>query len=297
MKKYNCFSSLIGNDGLKKTVAEQLEANSISHAMMILGEDGCGKNLFARLFAAAYLEDEDGLVERGVHPDCITVVGTGASGLISVESVRDALYELNKSAVTANGRRVAIIKNAGSLNQNSANALLKALEAPPVGVIFLITAKSEDELLATIVSRCVKYVLTPLSIDECLQAAGELFPSCDRTRLDALCRLYDGRLGLVKNALSSPERLAVADCALRFCDAALKADRLTMLSELENASTRDELKSLLFDATMCLKLRLSNDIGLAERIGAITDAIFKSYPDIERNINIKLLCTHLVAQL
>ena len=89
----------------------------------------------------------------------------------------------------------------------------------------------------------------------------------------------------------------LADCALRFCDAALKADRLTMLSELENASTRDELKSLLFDATMCLKLRLSNDIGLAERIGAVTDAIFKSYPDIERNINIKLLCTHLVAQL
>lgn len=297
MKKSDYFAPLLGNAELKQNVTELLEANRVFHASLILGEDGCGKNFFAKLFAAAYLEDEGERVARGVHPDCITVAGSGASGEIAVDDIRAAVYELNKAAVISNGRRVAIVKDAYNLNQSSSNALLKVLEAPPKDVIFLITARYESELLATILSRCARYYMSPLSEDVCKAEILRLYPKCDKTRAEALCSLYGGRLGLVKNALSSPERLALCDCASRFCEAALKGDKLSVLSELENAPTRDELRAVLYDASAYLQALLQKKPQLSPSIEKVSSAVSLCYGDIARNINLKLLCTELAAQL
>ena len=297
LKKSEYFAPLLGNGELKSNISELLEENRVFHASLILGEDGCGKNFFAKLFAAAYLEDESERVVRGVHPDCITVEGSGASGEIAVDDIRAAVYELNKAAVSANGKRVAIIKNAWSLNQSSSNALLKVLETPPKNVVFLITARYENELLPTIISRCARYYMSPLSKEMCEAEIGRLYPGYDKQRISFLCSLYGGRLGLVKNALASPERLALCDCAARFCEAALKADRLTMLAELESAPTRNELRAVLYDAAAYLKATLNESPSLSPQIERVSNAISLCSSDIGRNINLKLLCTELTAQL
>ncbi len=297
LKKSDYFTALLGNEALKKNISELLEANRVFHANLITGEDGCGKNFFAKLYAAAYLEDECGRVERGVHPDCITVTGSGASGEIAVDDIRSAVYELNKAAVTANGRRVAIIKDAYNLNQSSSNALLKVLESPPKNVIFIITARCESELIATILSRCARYSMSLLPEKVCEAEILRLYPSYDKARIQGLCSLYGGRLGLVKNALSSPERLALCDCAARFCEAAIKEDRLSVLSELENAPTKEELRAVLYDASAYLQAMLQKRPQLASSIERVSSAVSQCYSDIARNINLKLLCTELAAQL
>ena len=53
------------------------------------------------------------------------------------------------------------IKGADKLNGASANALLKVLEEPPEGVLFILTAPSEANVMATIRSRCCAYSLAP----------------------------------------------------------------------------------------------------------------------------------------
>ncbi len=47
-----------------------------------------------------------------------------------------------------------MLKPAETMNEAAANALLKTLEEPPEGNLFILTAIGDRDLLPTIVSRC-----------------------------------------------------------------------------------------------------------------------------------------------
>ncbi|MEM7399248.1 MAG: AAA family ATPase, partial [Pseudomonadota bacterium] len=66
--------------------------------------------------------------------------------------------------------RVVIVDRADQLNQNAANALLKALEEPPPDTLFLLVSNAEGRLPVTIRSRTRILRLSPLN-DEALGAA------------------------------------------------------------------------------------------------------------------------------
>jgi DNA polymerase III subunit delta' len=51
--------------------------------------------------------------------------------------------------------RVALVHPAEHMNENAANALLKGLEEPPLGAIFILVSHRPAQLLPTIRSRCV----------------------------------------------------------------------------------------------------------------------------------------------
>jgi DNA polymerase-3 subunit delta' len=51
--------------------------------------------------------------------------------------------------------RVALVHPAEDMNENAANALLKGLEEPPAGAVFLLVSHRPAQLLPTIRSRCV----------------------------------------------------------------------------------------------------------------------------------------------
>ena len=55
--------------------------------------------------------------------------------------------------------RVLFIYGAQNLNGASANAMLKIMEEPPEGVMFLLTASSAAAVLPTIRSRCAAYTM------------------------------------------------------------------------------------------------------------------------------------------
>ncbi len=297
MKRFNdCFAPLLGNETLKERLAAQFSRETVPHACLLTGDAGCGRNFAARLLAAAYLGDEHGLVPRGEHPDCVELRGEGASGQIPVDRVRAALYELNKSAVSTDGRRAAVLRG-DALNRSSANALLKGLESPPAGVVFILTAENESDVLETIRSRCMRYRVTPLTEAQCFEAALALYPTYDEARLRSLCALYGGRLGLVKRALASNERLALCDAAKKAYDAVCAGDKLALLAALEGAAKREDLKALMFDLTMCARAGLSEGTDQAQTAARLADAAAACAADADRNMNIKLLCTRFAARL
>lgn len=51
--------------------------------------------------------------------------------------------------------RVALVHPAEDMNENAANALLKGLEEPPAGAVFILVSHRPAQLLPTIRSRCV----------------------------------------------------------------------------------------------------------------------------------------------
>jgi len=73
---------------------------------------------------------------------------------IKIEQVRDLAGFLNVGS--HRGRlRVALAHPAEDMNANAANALLKGLEEPPAGAVFLLVSHRPARLLPTIRSRCV----------------------------------------------------------------------------------------------------------------------------------------------
>ena len=297
MKKCRHLDSFLENEQSKKRVCGWLENARMPHAVLIVAEDGCGRNLFARLLAAEYLGDHNDMAVRGIHPDCLVAEGEGASGNIPVKTIRELSYELNLSPVVADGRRAAILKNVKNLNKSSANALLKILEEPPKGVVFMLTAASPADVIETVRSRCVTVPLLPLSKQSCAEYISAQYPDFDKNRISELCDIYDGRLGYIKKALASPERLATVQSAQRLCAAAIKRDKLAMMVELDCAARREEMQSLLLDTVMCLKHALYAGGQNVQVVDKAVTAVHRALQDIEKYVNIKLLAAKLAADI
>jgi DNA polymerase-3 subunit delta' len=98
---------------------------------------------------------------------------------ISVDEIREVIEFLHVAAYR-DGARVVLIHPAHAMNPAAANALLKVLEEPPPGVLFLLVSAQPARLPATIRSRCALLVLPPPSPDEAtrwLETAGLVNPS------------------------------------------------------------------------------------------------------------------------
>ncbi len=77
---------------------------------------------------------------------------------IRIEQVR-ALLDFSALGSHRGGARVVVLYPAEALNVAAANALLKTLEEPPAGVVFLLVSARIDRLLPTIISRCRQWPL------------------------------------------------------------------------------------------------------------------------------------------
>jgi DNA polymerase-3 subunit delta' len=78
---------------------------------------------------------------------------------IKIEQVR-ALLDFCSIGSHRGGLRVVVLYPAEALNSAAANALLKTLEEPPAGVVFLLVSAQVDRLLPTIISRCRQWPLS-----------------------------------------------------------------------------------------------------------------------------------------
>ncbi|HEY1996765.1 DNA polymerase III subunit delta' [Paraburkholderia sp.] len=78
---------------------------------------------------------------------------------IKIEQVR-ALLDFCGVGSHRGGARVVVLAPAEALNVAAANALLKTLEEPPAGVVFLMVSARIDRLLPTIISRCRQWPMT-----------------------------------------------------------------------------------------------------------------------------------------
>jgi DNA polymerase-3 subunit delta' len=87
-----------------------------------------------------------------------TESGKKPSKQISVDQIRGLADFVGMSAHQG-GRRVIVIHPAEAMNTNAANALLKNLEEPTPGLLFILVSHKPQQLLPTILSRCLSFAL------------------------------------------------------------------------------------------------------------------------------------------
>ena len=146
----------------------------VHHAWLMTGPPGSGRSNLAVAFAAALLCSEEGcgtcrsctLAMSGNHPD-IDVLSTEKVG-ISIEEVRNLV--LSSQLGGSMGRyRIMIIEDADRMAERSSNVLLKALEEPPAGTVWILCAPSEADMLPTIRSRVRRITLKTPAVEEVAQ--------------------------------------------------------------------------------------------------------------------------------
>lgn len=142
----------------------------LSHAYMLIGPDGDGRERAVKRLAASLLCAEPDApcmrcrdcrkIMNGVHPDLIAVERqTDDKGRLRQEVLVGQIRAVTSDAYVAPNeaiRKVYVIREADRMNTEAQNALLKALEEPPGHACFLLCAAAADALLPTIRSRCVR---------------------------------------------------------------------------------------------------------------------------------------------
>ena len=87
------------------------------------------------------------------------------SGLISVNEARRIFEKLSLRAAEGSWKTM-IIYLPEKMNLDAANKLLKLLEEPPLGTLFLLVSHNPERLLPTIRSRCQAIALQPLTREQ-----------------------------------------------------------------------------------------------------------------------------------
>ena len=276
-----------GNVNTKLSLGELVKTSRLSHAVLIFAKEGCGANCFARLLAADIIgADGNGLklIEQQAHPQVQVIKGSGASGQIKVESVREINSNVNFSSIGGE-KRVVIIQNCENFNTNSANALLKNLEEPKDDITYILTTTDVSKILSTIRSRCQMYALSQPSTEE----TKAYFADVDSPEKDELVEIYSGNIGMIKDALENPKRFEILQKALT-------------AQKLIGQGESYELAKLLFgfnkkkeDFVLFLKdLEFICDKNLSTANVSVMNAVIDCRTALARNANLGLIMENFI---
>lgn len=214
-------TTLIGNHAAHDALAAAMASGALHHAWLIAGPEGVGKGGFARIAAARMLAEAAepdllgpgwavpdstrtaSLIAAGSHPDLKVLArlpkdadkpDEALARSITIAQVR-SLQPLFATKPSLGSRRVVVIDAIDDLERAGANALLKNLEEPPAGTIFLLVSHAPGRLLPTIRSRCRLLRFEPLSDAETATVLRREAPDASEIEIAALVEAAGGSPG------------------------------------------------------------------------------------------------------
>lgn len=160
------FAEVVGQDTVKKVLSLASLQDKVAPAYLFSGTRGVGKTTLARIFAKALNCANAPAAEpcneceacrritQGAFVDVVEIDGASNRGIDDVRKLRESI-----GYSPLEGRyKVIIIDEAHMLTKEAFNALLKTLEEPPRGVVFILATTEQHKFPVTILSRCQLYV-------------------------------------------------------------------------------------------------------------------------------------------
>ncbi|MCE5322083.1 DNA polymerase III subunit delta' [bacterium] len=169
------FNKIIGQELAKKVLVRASREQNPTHAYLFLGLRSTGKTTLAREFGKSLdcLDPREGhacgecaichAVEHGNFPDIRVWSPEGQN--TKIDQMRE-MREMAKFAPTRGKWKINIIEQGDTLNEESANCILKLLEEPPDYLINILLFRNAANALPTIRSRCQLIRFTQVDANE-----------------------------------------------------------------------------------------------------------------------------------
>ncbi|BET69475.1 hypothetical protein ASA1KI_43930 [Opitutales bacterium ASA1] len=256
------FDEVVGQEHVVRTLKNAITRNRIAHAYLFVGPRGTGKTTTARIFAKA-LNCEHGptpspcgtcaactAITNGSSMDVIEIDGASNNSVDQIRDLRDDV----RYAPTQGKYKVYIIDEVHMLSASAFNALLKTLEEPPPHVKFVFATTEAHKVLATIVSRCQRFDLKPIS-DELIVGRLAQIAEAEGIRVEpaalrAIARLADGGMR---------DSQSILDQMIAFCGDSIAESDVLEVYGLISAATLGELAAAIAAADHRRLLALVDD--------------------------------------
>ncbi len=272
-------------------LSEDINAGNVVHAYLFSGPRHLGKftvaQWFSRKLLTAGVGDEMAKermydqIDRLIHPDyfqldqlwiedvcedpavigCTTNIPqkhrqevkakTNEIGIEDIRALHERLYEIGTGQY-----RCCVIRSAERMREAAGNALLKILEEPPKGVVFILTSEFPSLLLPTLHSRMRQLRFTRLSQD----ALKPLVKGMPPDDAQFLLHLAQGTPGIVVRLRADPDALrkerTVFTQASEFWHSQSLIARLQLLKPLHERS--EEAEAFLLHLALALQAEEGN---------------------------------------
>jgi len=305
-------TEIVGHRQQTESLLEDLRTGNVAHAYLFVGKRHVGKFTVARWFAKTLLlvdakDDEarhrtEHAVDRLLHPDLFVLdklwiedqqedldelsrftnlpqqhraKAHARTDTISIDDVRVLQERLHD--VRAGTYRCCVIRSMERMQAEAVNALLKILEEPPPGVVFILTADAVESLLPTLVSRSRVIHFSPLPHAE----LAPLLKKQTQEDVQFILRVAQGAPGTVlrlrddSDALRK-ERQLYAN-ATAFWHAPTLSERLQSLDALSDRNP--EAERMLFHLALSLRSEP------ADVVPDLSAALHVLLHDLETNVS------------
>ncbi len=168
------FEDMVGQKSVVQTLQNAIRTKRVTQAYLFSGMRGTGKTTAARILAKA-LNCVEGPTPTpcNVCEECVAIVedrsldvleidGASSGGIDQIRTLRESL----KYKPIHSRTKVIIIDEVHQVTGPAFNALLKTLEEPPAGTVFIFATTEFNKVPATIVSRCQHFEFKKISRKE-----------------------------------------------------------------------------------------------------------------------------------
>ena len=179
------FGDLIGQEVMARTITNAIKIGKTPNAYLLTGIRGVGKTTTARLIAKALnCEKNTSKIKCSKESPCsickeisnsnnIDVLEMDAASKTGIDDVRE-LIENSKYSPSVAKYKIFIIDEVHMLSKQAFNGLLKTLEEPPSSLKFILATTEVKKIPITILSRCQRFDLKRVSIEEIFKHLEEI---------------------------------------------------------------------------------------------------------------------------